>query len=88
MKNKNSKWFFPAQEKIKNYLTEKFGENYSCNFQDVCKEVVYENYVVNEFGKEPTYIQFVIHKGATENRPQAIHTYYLKYEDTLQYFKK
>lgn len=83
-----SKWFYPAQEKIKTYLIEKFGDNYSCNFQDVCKDVVYENYVVNVPGEAPTYIQFVIHKGATENKPQVIHTYYVKYEHTMQYFKK
>ena len=81
------KWFFPAQIKVTNFLIEKYGEGqFSCNFQDVCEDVVYENYVANKPGYEPEYIQFIIHKGATKNKPQVIHVAYVKYEHTLQYF--
>lgn len=84
----NRKWFYPAQDKIKSFLTEKFDDNYQCNFQDVCKEVVYENYVCRKTGEEPTYVQFIIHKhhSSKSTAPALIQTYWFKYDDTMQYF--
>lgn len=91
MKTKQ-KWFYPAQEKITNYLKEKFGECYRCESQDVCKYIVYEIYQCwkpKEQGKQQEHerVVFVIHKGASERNPQIIETCYAKYEDTMQYFK-
>ncbi len=87
-----SKWFFPAQDKIKNYLNEKFGENYRCEFQDVCKYIVYETYQCwfpKEEGKpqEQERITFVIHKPATKTRVAIIETMIAKYEDAMQFFQ-
>lgn len=87
------KWFFPAQEKINQYLREKFGECYRCEFQDVCKYSAYETYQCwkpKEIGKDQEHfrITFIIHKRVTgqNNAPALIEVMEGNYNATMQYF--
>lgn len=87
--SKNQKWFFPAQEKITNYLWSKFKDSFRCEFQDVCKHTVYENYTAWKGGpgnQEHFSIQFIIYKPTKGScNPAIIKVYYEKHEDTMQY---
>lgn len=90
-----TKWFYPAQEKIKAYLKEHYNDCYRCEFQDVCKYVAYEIYQCwkpKEEGKqqEQQRITFVIHRhhSAKSTAPAIIETCYAKDTDTMQYFLK
>lgn len=85
-------WLYPAQAKITAYLTEKFGECYRHEFQNVCKYVAYETYqcwLPKEQGKEQFQqrITFVIHKPVNNvYRPAIIEVCISHYESTMQYF--
>lgn len=89
----NDKWFYPANKKISAFLNEHYGDNYRCEFQDVCEEVVYDTYLCwtpPEQGKqqEQQRITFIIHKpmDETTRHPALIEVMYAKYEHTMQYF--
>jgi len=90
----NSKWFYPAQRKITKFLAEKYGiDNYRCEFQDVCKNVVYETYAhwdddaLKENNGNPAIVTFIIHKNhSLKSAPALITVLHGKYEDTMQYF--
>ena len=84
------KWFFPAQGKIKSYLKEQFHDCYRCEFQDVCKLVVYEMYQCwkpKEEGKSHGQrITFIIHKPISKQAVSIIEVMYSKFEHTMQFF--
>lgn len=91
----NSKWFFPAQAKINNYLAEKYGDNVRCDFQDVCENFVYETYshwdkqALSENNNNPAQVTFIIHRNnGREQAPGLITVLHSKYEDIMQYFKQ
>jgi hypothetical protein len=55
-------WFYPAQAAVKDYLTSKYSD-YNCNWQDVCKETVHENYTCWEKeGNKAVNIHVVMYK--------------------------
>lgn len=87
--NQVQKWLFPASEKIKTYLTEKFGENYRCEFQDICEYTAYENYTAwkgEPKNQEHFCIQFVIYKPTQgTSSPCLIKVYHENYSETMQY---
>ncbi len=85
----SEKWFYSGEDKISDFLKEKFeADTYRCNQQDVCDQVVYENWTGRIKGTEETgSVQFVLRKGsANEYCPQLIQVYWNKTEDTMQYF--
>lgn len=76
------KWFYPAQKVISKYLKEKY-TGHDCNYQDVCKFTVHENYRVWSGGTWKD-IHVVIHKPPTKVAPGVIRIFGER-EDDLQY---
>lgn len=94
MKTTKQKWFYPAQEKISDYLKQKFGDCYRSELQNVCKHVAYETYKwwePYESGKqqESGNVTFIIYKNIAgrTNAPAIIQVMHSVYEDTMQYFQ-
>ena len=83
------KWFYPAQERIKEFLNEHYGEEYQHNFQDVCDEVVHENFRVRTPAPDGWVafdIHFVIHRPWTGDRG-IIKVYNENPQQVMQYEK-
>lgn len=91
MKTEKPKWFYPAQEEIKNYLKEKFDGRYKHEVQAVTPYLVYESYTAwdeHKSGQAQKHyrILFVVKKRPVKTRPEIISVYYAKEEDTMQTF--
>ena len=60
-KGNNDKWFFALQKKIAEYLDKNYS-NWQCQYQDVCENRVYENYLVFNKDNHSAVIMFVMRK--------------------------
>jgi hypothetical protein len=81
------KWFYPAQKRIAEYMTQKYGEQYRCNWQDVTKNRVHENYtLVNCPTPGNTFVlHFIIYRQTNKKETGLIAIYNRGDADYLTY---
>lgn len=68
----NFKWFYEAQSNAGKELSKRYGE-YTCNFQEVCKNRVYLEYTIWDNGK-PYLVHVTVYKGVKDRAHYTIFT--------------
>lgn len=72
-----SKWFYPLQKEIGEYL-HKNSKSHTCNWQDVCKTRVHENYTVFLEDGTVDIVNFIMYK-----HPSKCYWFMFKQTDNL-----